>query len=193
LIIRDVGPDDVPALTVIQNALIGSATIEWTDALHDPGERLAWLTRQDALGHPVLGAVNESELVGWASYGEFRDSTKWPGYRLTVENTVHVREDHWGLGVGRALMEELLRRASAAGLHAMIAAVDGENVASMRLHERLGFREVARLPQVGTKFGRWLDLVLLQRVLNASPPPRGRGRPTPPVVADHHIVRATDH
>ena len=68
--------------------------------------------------------------------------------------------------MGRALLEALIDRARAAGLHAMIAAVDGTNTASIRFHERLGFREVARMPQVGTKFGRWLDLVLLQKLLD---------------------------
>jgi len=68
-------------------------------------------------------------------------------------------------------MTALIQRATDMGLHVMIAAVDGENEASVRFHERLGFNEVARMPQVGTKFGRWLDLVLLQRVLNEMPPP----------------------
>jgi phosphinothricin acetyltransferase len=94
-----------------------------------------------------------------------------PTYRLTVENTIHVRADQWGAGVGRQLMETLLERATVAGLHVMIAAVDGENVSSIRFHERLGFRQVASMSEVGAKFGRWLDLVLLQRLLDESPAP----------------------
>jgi phosphinothricin acetyltransferase len=91
---------------------------------------------------------------------------KWPGYRFTVEHTVHVREDHWGSGAGRALMEELVERARAAGKHVMVGALDGANEASLRFHARLGFVEVARMPEVGRKFGRWLDLVLVQRILD---------------------------
>ena len=139
LIVRDAHDDDVDAITTIQNALIGSSAIEWTETPHDVAERRAWLAAQRAAGQPVLVAVVDGALVGWASYGEFRDAAKWPGYRFTVEHTIHVREDHWGSGVGRSLMETLLARAQAAGMHVMVAAVDGENTASIRFHERLGF------------------------------------------------------
>jgi L-amino acid N-acyltransferase len=171
VIVRDAEAADVPAMTAVQNEFIRSSAIEWTETEHDVDERRAWLVAQRAAGHPVLVAVIDGEVVGWASYGEFRDSVKWPGYRLTVENTIHVRADQWGAGVGRRLMETLLERATVDGLHVMIAAVDGENIASIRFHERLGFRQVARMSEVGTKFGRWLDLVLLQRILDESPPP----------------------
>jgi phosphinothricin acetyltransferase len=173
ILIRDARATDVEAITEIQNALITTAAIEWTDVMHDVDERAQWLMSQRSAGHPVVVAVLGDCVVAWASYGEFRDSKRWPGYRLTVENTIHVREEHWGSGVGRLLMDALVERARNAGLHAMIAAVDGENVASVRFHERLGFREVARMPQVGTKFGRWLDLVLLERLLDDSALPPG--------------------
>ena len=106
-----------------------------------------------------------------AAFGWFRDVEKWPGYRFTVENTVHVREDMWGRGVGNMLMRVLIERARETGKHAMIAAVDSTNDASIRFHERMGFTKVAHLPQVGAKFGRWLDLVLLQLTLDARPAP----------------------
>lgn len=171
IVLRDARATDVEAITEIQNALITTAAIEWTGVMHDVDERAQWLVSQRSAGHPVVVAVLGDRVVGWASYGEFRDSKRWPGYRLTVENTIHVREEYWGSGVGRLLMDALVERARSSGLHAMIAAVDGENVASVRFHERLGFQEVARMPQVGTKFGRWLDLVLLERLLNDSAPP----------------------
>ena len=82
---------------------------------------------------------------------------------VTVEHTVHVREDQWGSGVGRTLVDALLERARAAGKRVIVAAVDGDNDGSIRFHERLGFVQVARLPGVGFKHDRWLDLVLLQR------------------------------
>jgi phosphinothricin acetyltransferase len=170
--IRDAEDADIEAMTAIQNALIATTAIEWTDAPHTVPERQHWLAGQRARGFPVLVAVSgDAEVIGWASFGPFRDSQKWPGYRLTVEHTVHVREDSWGSGVGRRLMQALMERATAMGLHVMVAAVDGENDASIRFHERLGFDVVARMPQVGTKFGRWLDLVLLQRVLSEADPP----------------------
>ena len=113
--------------------------------------------------YPVLVAVAAGEVVGWCSFGDFRDTTRWPGYQYTVEHTIHVREDNRGDGVGRSLMTVLLERAQSLGKHVMVGAVTAENEASIRFHERLGFVEVARMPQVGAKFGRWLDLVLLQK------------------------------
>jgi phosphinothricin acetyltransferase len=165
-LIRPATAADVPAITAIQNALISTTTIEWRDDLHTDSERGAWLERCEAEGFPVLVAEVDGAIVGFAAYGDFRDTAKWPGYRYVVEHTVHVREDQWGSGVGRALMGALLEHARAAGRHVMVGAVDGANEASIRFHERLGFTEVARLPQVGAKHGRWLDLVLLQVVLD---------------------------
>ena len=171
--IRDACAHDLAAITAIHNAFVALAAIEWTDVAHTVEERGAWLDHQRRAGHPVVVAVASDDVVGWASFGDFRDSSKWPGYRLTVEHTIHVRKDHWGRGVGRQLMNALIQRATEMGMHVMVAAVDRENDASIRFHERLGFHEVARMHQVGTKFGRWLDLVLLQRVLSeTAPPPR---------------------
>jgi phosphinothricin acetyltransferase len=114
----------------------------------------------------VLVADEQGEVLGFAAYEYFRGEGKWPGYRLTMEQSIHVRGDSWGRGVGRALIEALLERARAAGVHVMVAAIDSENGESLRFHERLGFVEVARMPQTGVKFGRWLTLVLMQRVLD---------------------------
>ena len=110
----------------------------------------------------MLVARDGSGVIGFASFGDFRS---WPGYRHTVEHSVHVRVDVRGRGVGGELMRALVDRASAMGKHVMVAGVDAENVASIRLHERLGFQRAGTLHQVGCKFGRWLDLVLMQRRL----------------------------
>lgn len=170
--IRDAVPADVPAITALQNALIPTTTVEWTDALHTDDERLAWLSDHESRGFPVLVAEVAGAVVGCAAYGDFSDSITRPGYRFVVEHTIHVRDDHWGGGIGRQLMHALIERARAAGIHVMVGAVDGANEASIRFHERLGFTEVARMPQVGAKHGRWLDLVLLQIVLDdRSAPP----------------------
>jgi L-amino acid N-acyltransferase len=173
--IRDATEADVPAITDIQNALLATTTIEWTDQAHTVESRVRWLWDHEGAGYPVLVAVDDTsdEVVGWAAYGDFRDIERWPGYRFTVENTVHVRESHWSSGVGRALMLELIERARAHGRHSMVAAVTGENEASIRFHERLGFELVGRLPQVGSKLGRWLDVVFLHLPLDdrALPPP----------------------
>jgi phosphinothricin acetyltransferase len=167
--IREAVAGDVPAITAIQNALLATTTYEWTEAPHTESERRAWLERQRLDGHPVLVAVADGspgEVVGWAAYGDFRDSRKWPGYRPTVEHTVHVRGDQWGRGVGRRLVESLVERARTAGKRVMVGGIDSTNVDSIRFHERLGFVEVARMPGIGEKFGRRLDLVLVQRALD---------------------------
>lgn len=177
--IRPATPDDVAAIVRIQNARLATTPTEWTDEPHSVEGRAAWLARQDEAGLPVLVATVDGVVIGFASYGDFRDSERWPGYRLTVEHTIHVDEAHHGGGVGRALMHALAEAARARGKHVMVAAVDSENEGSIRFHERLGFVEVGRLPEVGTRFGRWLHLVLLQLRLDDHPPPPSEVRPSP--------------
>ena len=164
---RDATPADLPEITTIYNALLETTTHEWTEELHTVSERADWLTEQNAAGRPALVAVEDDEVVGWATYGDFRDSTRWPGYRHTVEHSIHVREDHWGRGIGRLLINALINRARAEGKHVMVAGIDAANEGSIRFHERLGFFEVARMPEIGEKFGRRLDLVLMQLILDA--------------------------
>ena len=161
--IREARADDLAQMVAIQNALLTTSTIEWRDAPYTVADRRRWLDAHQAAAEPVLVAVAGSDVLGFAAYSDFRDTTKWPGYRFTVEHTVHVREDQWGSGVGRALVEAVVALARAAGKRSVIAAVDGANAGSIRFHERVGFVEVGRLPHVGFKHERWLDLVLLQR------------------------------
>ena len=165
--IRDAGPDDVEAITAITNALIATTTIEWREAPYTLDDRRAWLAAKLDAGFAVLVAVDEAggEVVGWAGLGDFRDTERWPGYRFTVEHSIHVRRDRWGHGTGRALLDALAERARAAGKRVMVAGIDGDNADAVRFHERVGFVQVGRLPGVGEKFGRRLDLVLMQRSL----------------------------
>jgi phosphinothricin acetyltransferase len=165
VVIRDAGEADLAQMVEIQNALLATTTIEWRDEPHTVAERRLWLADHQAAGHPVLVAADGDRVLGFAAYGEFRDNAKWPGYRFVVEHTVHVHEDAWGSGVGRRLVDALAERARAAGLRAIVAAVDGSNEGSVGFHERVGFVEVGRLPRIGFKHDRWLDLVLLQRDL----------------------------
>jgi phosphinothricin acetyltransferase len=172
VLIRPATEADVGQVTALMNALVATTTVEWTEALRTEDDVLEWMRRHEV----VLVATDDNDaIVGLAAYGWFRDVMKWPGYRFTVEHTVHVRGDRWSAGVGTALMGALIAEAKANGMHSMVAAVDGENLGSVRFHERLGFVPVARMPELGAKFGRWLDLVLLQLRLDE--------RPTPP--ADH--------
>jgi phosphinothricin acetyltransferase len=164
--IRDAEDADVPAIVEIVNMLLPTTTTEWRDAEYTEEDRRAWLAQHRQAGDPVLVADIAGEIAGFACYGDFRDSRKWPGYRFVVEHTIHVRERYWRTGIGRALIEALVQRAAVAGKRVMVGAIDGENVGSIRFHERCGFVEVARMPGIGFKLGRWLTLVLLQRELN---------------------------
>jgi phosphinothricin acetyltransferase len=165
VVIRDATREDLPQIADIYNALLETTTHEWTETRNTVAEREAWLAAQNASGNPALVAVANDEVVGWATYGDFRDSVRWPGYRYTVEHSIHVREDQWGRGVGRALLDALVDRARRDGKRVMVAGIDADNVGSIRFHERLDFVEVARMPEIGEKFGRRLDLVLMQRML----------------------------
>jgi len=161
--IRDARVDDLPALLAIYNDVIATSTAIYTEQPVTLEDRIAWWRARVAQGYPVLVASDSAEVSGFASFGDFR---AWPGYKFTVEHSVHVRADRRGRGVGTALMNVLLARATDIGKHVMIAGVDAENESSLRFHERLGFSQVAHFRQVGFKFERWLDLIFLQRLLN---------------------------
>jgi phosphinothricin acetyltransferase len=167
MLIRDATDADLSAISDLYNALIPSSTATWTETLTTLTERADLLARQREEGMPVLVADDGGEVAGFTAYEHFRGEGKWPGYRATAELSIHVRESHWGRGVGRSLIEALIERAQNAGIHVLVAAIDGENEASLRFHERLGFVEVGRMPQTGQKFGRWLDLVLVQRIVDS--------------------------
>jgi len=156
--IRPAAAADASAIASILNALVSTTTFEWTDTLHTADSILGWLDEHDT----VLVAEEGHEVVGVAAFGWFRDVVKRPGYRFTVESTVHVRKDRWRSGVGSQLLGALVNEARVSGKHMMIAVIDGANVVSTQFHKRLGFVQVAPMPEVGEKFGRWQDLILMQ-------------------------------
>ncbi len=158
--IHDAAAADLPGLLAIYNEVIATSTAVYTDNPVTLDNRVQWWRERVAKGFPVLVATAGSEVLGFSTFGDFR---AWPGYRYTVEHSVHVRADRRGQGIGKALLTALFPRAEALGMHVMIAGVDGANAASIRFHERLGFERAGNLREVGNKFGRWLDLVFLQR------------------------------
>jgi phosphinothricin acetyltransferase len=162
LTIRDLREDDLPELLAIYNDVLLHSTAIYRDEPATLDERRAWWQARVAAKQPLIVATDDRGLAGFASYGDFR---AWPGYRFTVEHSVHVRADRRGSGVGSQLMTPLIEHARQAGKHVMIAGVDADNGGSLRFHERLGFERVAHFREVGFKFGRWLDLVFLQKTL----------------------------
>jgi len=167
--IRPATAADIPAITAIFNEVIATSTAIYAEEPLTIEDRAAWFAARQAAGYPVLVAEEEGAVLGLASFGEFR---AWPGFRHTVEHSVHVRDGARGRGLGTALVSALFAPARALGKHVMIASVDAANEGSIRLHERLGFERAATLREVGRKFGRWLDLLFLQKFLDAPGAPR---------------------
>jgi phosphinothricin acetyltransferase len=158
--IHDATEADLPGLVAIYNEVIATSTAIYSSEPVTLAERREWWRARVALGYPVLVAAEPSGVMGLATFGDFRAA---PGYRFTVEHSVHVRADCRGRGIGTQLLQALLPRAAACNKRIMIAGVDAANAASIRFHERSGFTRVGHLREVGYKFDRWLDLVFLQR------------------------------
>jgi L-amino acid N-acyltransferase YncA len=157
--------DDLPAIVDLYNDVIATTTAIYRDDPVTQEDRAAWLAERRGAGVPVLVArdAQTGAAVGLGSYGWFKASPS--GYATTVEHTVLVSRAHRGTGLGTRLVEELVARAGAAGFHMMVGLIDAGNAGSIRLHERLGFRAVARMPEVARKDGAWVDLVIVQRAL----------------------------
>ena len=168
--IRPATAADLPAVLAIYNEVIENSTAVYALAPTSLAERQAWFDARQAAGFPVLVACRGDAVAGFASFGEFRGT--WPGYRYSVEHSVHVHRDQRGQGIGPALVQALMPLALAMGKHVMIGGIDAANPGSLRMHERLGFERVAHFREVGHKFGRWLDLVFMQRLLDAPGAPR---------------------
>lgn len=167
MIVRDLVEEDLPALTDIYNDLIATSDVIWLEEPVTTADRLAWLRSLRPQDAALAAEDDDGTLLGYAAIFPFRTKS---GYWPTVELTIMLGSGHRGAGIGQALMDELVRRAASAGRRVMIAGIDGGNTGSIRFHERNGFHQVASMPGVGSKHGRRLDLVLMQRELAADDP-----------------------
>lgn len=171
MLIRDATAGDLPAITTIyaHHVLHGTGTFE--EVAPDAAEMATRLAAVRDRGLPWLVAEGEGAVQGYGYLTPFRDRS---AYRFTVENSVYVRDDIRGQGVGKLLVAALIARAEALGLRQMFAVIgDGENAGSIGLHASLGFRQVGVMRAAGTKFGRWLDVVIMQRAVGAGDRDRG--------------------
>jgi L-amino acid N-acyltransferase len=157
--IRDAVLEDFEQITAIYNEVLTNSTAIYSDRPATCQERIAWWRGRIENGFPVVIAAEGEQISGFATFGDFR---AWPGYRFTVEGTVHIHANSRGLGVGTKLLDTIVARAREMGKHTMIAGVDSENTASLRFLERYGFARAGHLREVGYKFQRFLDLILLQ-------------------------------
>lgn len=161
--IRAASDADIPAITAIYNDAVANTVAVWNDDIVDEENRRSWLQRYQVPGACALVAEDGAgALLGYATYGEFRH---YDGFRHTVENSIYVDGTRRAGGGGTALMQALIEHARDNGKHVMVAAIEGGNTASIRLHAKVGFEECGTVRQVGTKFGRWLDMTLMQLML----------------------------
>lgn len=160
--IRPAETADVPAILAIWNPLIRDTAVTFTDAEKTAEGLAQLLAEKRAAGQAFLVAERAGQLAGFATFGPFRAG---PGYRHSFEHSICLAREAWGRGVGRALMGRIEAAARAAGGHVLVAGVSAENPDGIAFHAALGYVETGRLPEVGFKFGRWLDLVLMQKRL----------------------------
>jgi L-amino acid N-acyltransferase len=127
--------------------------------------RIAWYEEHCRSNYPIFVAQSQAlqgRVVGWSALNPFHNRM---GYRFTTENSIYVAADQRGKGIGKLLMPPLIDAAKERGLRAIIAAIDAENEASIRLHAQFGFKRVGFLKQVGYKFDRWLDIIYMERLV----------------------------
>ena len=163
--IRSATEADLPSILDIYNDAILNTTAVYDYAPHTLAMRQDWFSAKQQAGFPIIVAEDRGAIVGFGALGAFR---AWEAYRYTVENSLYVAPQYRGRGWGKQLLAQLLQAAEEMQLHAIVAGIDADNIASLRLHEKFGFQEVAHFPQVGYKFDRWLDLKFMQCLLSSS-------------------------
>lgn len=164
MIIRPARGADTPAIAEIWNHNIANTANTFTTALKTPEGLAQDIAQRAAEGKAFLVGEEGGRVRGFATYFQFRAG---PGYVRTAEHSLMLAAGAQGRGGGRALLAALEDHARAAGMHSLIAGVSAENPAGVAFHAAMGYARIAVLPEVGFKFGRWLDLVVLQKILTA--------------------------
>lgn len=160
--IRPVAPDDYPAIQAIWTPIIRDTTVTFASAEKSLEDIAGYVADRMAKGRAFFVAEVAGVVAGFASYDQFRGGN---GYVHAMEHTVILGPAARGQGIGRALMQAIEDHARDAGAHTMVAGVSGENAAGIAFHTAMGYETCGRMPQSGRKFGRWLDLVLMQKIL----------------------------
>lgn len=158
--IRPATDQDAAAICAIWNPEIRDTLVTFNSVEKSPGD-ITGMVAEKGSGFVVFEG-NDANILGFAFYGQFRGGV---GYRHTAEHTIVLESAARGRGVGRALIGAICDHARAAGMHSLIAGVSAGNPDGVAFHARLGFEEIARLPEVGRKFDRWIDLIVMQKML----------------------------
>jgi phosphinothricin acetyltransferase len=154
---------DLPGILEIYNDAVLHTTATYDYEPRTLEHRTQWFEERKRDNFPVFVSVEDGEQVtGWSALNPFHARI---GYRFTAENSVYVAANRRGQGIGKQLLEPLVHGAKAIGLHAIIAAIDAENEPSIRLHAAFGFEKVGHFKQTGFKFGRWLDVVYMEKLV----------------------------
>lgn len=160
MFVRQARTADAEAVAGIANQVVNDTLITFTTQTRSAAEISERIT---ARGSRFLVADDAGEVLGYATFGPFRAG---PGYRHSAEHSIALKPAAQGRGAGRALMERLERVATENDVHVLVAAISGANPGAVKFHAALGFQQVGRMPQVGRKQGQWLDLVLMQKILD---------------------------
>ncbi|MDO8915312.1 MAG: N-acetyltransferase family protein [Coriobacteriia bacterium] len=160
--IRPAVPADAADISRIYNQAVLNTTATFDTEPETVGARERWLAAHADPGHPVLVATLGGAIVGWASLSTWSDRC---AYAASVEASTYVDETMLGRGIGTALSAAVLEAGRAAGVHAVLSRICTENEASIRMSKKLGFVEVGVLHEVGRKFDRWLDVMMLEKLL----------------------------
>ena len=160
--LRNATPDDAEAIAAIWNPIIRDTVITFNPVQRSIPEIEGMISARQADGHAFLIAQDAAQVLGFASYAQFRGGL---GYARCIEHTINLAPAARGKGAGRVLLLALEGHAAAAGHHVMVAAVTGSNAASVSFHAKMGYMTIGTMPQVGWKFGQFHDLVLMQKFL----------------------------
>ncbi|KJS21461.1 MAG: hypothetical protein VR72_10645 [Clostridiaceae bacterium BRH_c20a] len=162
MLIRKAHFKDLPAINEIYNHAILNLTATFDEEIRKFEERQEWFETHHDPRYPLVVAEDNGEVVGWGSISPFRPRA---AYRFSGETSIYVRNDKYGHGIGTLLLQELIILAKENKLHALLGIIVDDNQSSIKLHCKFGFQKVGYLKEVGFKFGRWLDIIIMQKML----------------------------
>jgi L-amino acid N-acyltransferase len=159
--IRKAVRNDLESINTIYHYYVLNSTCTYQTEIETIAGRIEWFEKHND-DYPVIVALSGKELVGWASLSRFHTRA---AYKPTVENSIYIKDECRNNGIGKLLLDELIKKACELNYHSIIAGISGDQEASIVLHSKKGFKKVAHLSEVGFKFNKWLDVIYMQLIL----------------------------